>query len=162
MHFAQCFNRVVEKENTADQGEDTPSGKVSDIDVEQSKAKAHCSQDFDQRPRHLHRFDHAHDVAELEHGAARKTFHLVGLATKGLDHANAGKRFLHRHHHLSHVFLLVLHCLSGAAAKNPNGHDAAREEDERGQGKFPIHVEQDDHHENDRDRLLKSVAADLA
>src|SRR5438552_15621723 len=98
MHFAQCFNRVVEKEDTADQGEETPSRKVSDIDVEQSKAKAHCSEDVDQRPRHLHRFDHAHDVAELEHCAARKTYHLVGLAAKGLDHATAGTRYLHPPH----------------------------------------------------------------
>ena len=70
----------------------------------------------------------------------------MGLASKGLDHANAGKSFLHCHHHLSHVFLLVLHRLAGASAKNPNGHDAAGEEDERGQGKFPIHVKENAHY----------------
>ena len=162
VHFAQRFYRIIENENAADEGQETPSGKVSDIDVKQGHPNTHCRQDFDQRPRQLRRFDHAHGVAELEHGAPRKTFYLVVLASKGLNHANAGERFLHRHHHLSHVFLLALHRLAGAAAKDLNGHDATGEEDERRQGKFPIHVEQNRYPQNDRDRLFKGVAADLA
>src|SRR4029077_155062 len=136
--------------------------KIGGVNVKQGPPDAYGRQDFDQRPRQLRRSDNAHGVAKLEHGAARKGFYLVGLTSKGLDHTNTGERFLHRYHHLSYVFLLALDRFTGASAKDLNGHDATGEENERGQGKFPIHVEQDGHPQNDRNRLFESVAADLA
>ena len=71
-----------------------------------------------------------------------KLFTWCSSRAKDLTTRMPAKRFLHRHHHLSHVFLLALHRLAGAFAKNLNGHDAAGEEDERGQSKFPIHVKE--------------------
>jgi hypothetical protein len=50
--------------------------------------------------------------------AALELFFLVSLARKRLDHANAGKCFLHRHDHLCHAFLFVLNGLLGASAIN--------------------------------------------
>jgi len=76
------------------------------------------------RPRQLRRSDNAHGVAELEHRAARKVFTWWVLASKGLNHTNAGERFLHRYHHLSYVFLLALDRFTCAPAKDLNGHDA--------------------------------------
>ena len=81
------------------------------------------------------------------------------FARERFDHANPGKGFLHRHYHLAHVFVLALHRFARAFAEHLNGQNAAWEEDECGHGKFPVHVEQDGKGEDNRDRLLKGVAA---
>ena len=82
------------------------------------------------------------------------------LARERFDHANASESFLHRHYHLTHVLVLALHRFARAFAEHLNGQNAAWEEDECGHGKFPVHVEQDGKSEDNRDWLLKGVAAD--
>src|SRR4029077_15130047 len=91
-----------------------------------------------------------------------KFLFLVSLTRKGLDHTNAGERFLHRYLHLRHAFLFVLHRLSRASSINAKRQQTCWKENQRDQGKLPIHHHEHTDCSDDGDRLLENIAADCA
>ena len=81
------------------------------------------------------------------------------FAHKRLDHANAGERLLHGHHHFAHAFLFASHSLSGATPVNAERQQAGRKKDQGDYGELPIHQEQNADCADDRYRLLEDIAA---
>ena len=113
VHPAQGFDRLVEESNSEVERDKTGRAQVGVIDVKQGQTDAKGGDHFHERASGFHRPDDAHHVVELQAIAATKQLFLVLLAREGLDHADTGERFLHRHEHLAHVFLLVLHGFAG-------------------------------------------------
>src|ERR1700716_1569947 len=58
------------------------------------------------------------------------------------DDADTGEGLLHRHDHLPHVLLFVLHCFPSFPAVNHDRRETDRKENECHKREFPIHVEQ--------------------
>ena len=91
--------------------------------------------------------------------AAFELLFLESFARERFDDADAGKCLLHRHYHLGHPCLLVLHCFLGATAVNAQWQQTRWKEDQRHNSEFPIHQKEHSDCTDDGDRLFKNVAA---
>ena len=139
-----------------------PAGEVRRVNVKQRKTDADRGDRLDERPDRFHRLHHSHRVVELLPRAFDERFFLMLFPCERFDNANPGESFLHRHGHLPHSLLFMLHRPTRALSEDADGDEAGRKQDQSHNGELPIEIEQGRHSADNRGRLFEDVATDGA